>query len=186
MSIKLAALDCFLAAGYEATTIAQIRARSGASTGSIYHFFSGKPAFAAELFEEAIAGWQAAARNVPDPGSIRGQLTAPAYGLVEWGLQEPRQFRFFNEIRNLLPEHTELAGCNTLLTAHRARLQTAITGLSEQGHLRPLSWPVTEALLLGPALHFLEAVTADETTAPLDPATPEIFAGAAWNELHVR
>ncbi|HTO27428.1 MAG TPA: TetR family transcriptional regulator, partial [Devosia sp.] len=36
-----AALSAFLERGYAATSIADIRARSGASTGSIYHFFAG-------------------------------------------------------------------------------------------------------------------------------------------------
>ncbi len=41
-SILEAALDCFLEKGYIATTINDIREASGATTGSIYHFFDGK------------------------------------------------------------------------------------------------------------------------------------------------
>ena len=40
--ILTAALSCFLDKGFERTTLGDIRARSGASTGSIYHFFAGK------------------------------------------------------------------------------------------------------------------------------------------------
>ena len=56
-SILEAALGCFLEKGYIATTINDIREASGATTGSIYHFFDGKGALAMALLEDAIAGW---------------------------------------------------------------------------------------------------------------------------------
>ena len=58
-----AALASFLEKGYAATSIADIRARSGASTGSIYHFFSGKGALAEALLREAVAGWAGLSRR---------------------------------------------------------------------------------------------------------------------------
>ena len=56
-SILEAALGCFLEKGYIATTINDIREASGATTGSIYHFFDGKGALAMALLEDAMAGW---------------------------------------------------------------------------------------------------------------------------------
>ena len=56
-SILEAALSCFLEKGYIATTIYDIREASGATTGSIYHFFDGKGALAMALLEDAVAGW---------------------------------------------------------------------------------------------------------------------------------
>ena len=47
-----AALASFVARGYLATSISDIRAASGASTGSIYHFFAGKGALAEALLRE--------------------------------------------------------------------------------------------------------------------------------------
>ena len=61
-----AALACFLERGYLGTTIADIRRRSGATTGSIYHFFDGKGALAQALLTDAIVGWSAS------PVAIRG------------------------------------------------------------------------------------------------------------------
>ncbi len=54
-SILEAALGCFLEKGYIATTINDIREASGATTGSIYHFFDGKGALALALLEDAVA-----------------------------------------------------------------------------------------------------------------------------------
>src|SRR5690242_3163334 len=56
--ILLAALDCFSEQGYQQTTIEHIRARSGASTGSIYHHFDGKEALAGALYLHGLASYQ--------------------------------------------------------------------------------------------------------------------------------
>ena len=49
-----AALDCFTARGVEATSISDIRARCGASVGSIYHHFGSKEGIASELFIDGV------------------------------------------------------------------------------------------------------------------------------------
>lgn len=56
--ILSAALDCFTAAGVEATTIEDVRARSGASVGSIYHHFGSKEKLAGALNVEALRDYQ--------------------------------------------------------------------------------------------------------------------------------
>ena len=50
--ILQAALSCFSEQGFDATTVEQIRHRSGASTGSIYHHFKNKAHIAAALYLE--------------------------------------------------------------------------------------------------------------------------------------
>ena len=57
-TILAAALACFAEHGYEATTLGQIRERSGASVGSIYHLFASK---------EEIAGAVSVPFYDPDP-----------------------------------------------------------------------------------------------------------------------
>ena len=56
--ILLAALDCFVISGVEATTIEDIRARSGASVGSIYHHFGSKENLARALYVDELRGYQ--------------------------------------------------------------------------------------------------------------------------------
>ena len=53
-----AALDAFTENGYAATTIADVRARSGASVGSIYHHFADKEGIAAALYVECLRDYQ--------------------------------------------------------------------------------------------------------------------------------
>ncbi|HEY8491427.1 MAG TPA: TetR/AcrR family transcriptional regulator [Dehalococcoidia bacterium] len=57
--ILRAALECFVTRGFEATTIDDIRARSGASVGSIYHHFGSKEELAAALYLEGLRDYQA-------------------------------------------------------------------------------------------------------------------------------
>ncbi len=56
--ILQAALDCFVISGVEATTIEDIRARSGASVGSIYHHFGSKENLARALYMDELRDYQ--------------------------------------------------------------------------------------------------------------------------------
>jgi AcrR family transcriptional regulator len=53
-----AALEAFDEKGYAAATIEDVRVRSGASVGSIYHHFGGKEQLAAALYLRALASYQ--------------------------------------------------------------------------------------------------------------------------------
>ena len=53
-----AALDCFAEMGYVDTTMEDIRVRSGASNGSIYHHFKSKDQLAAAVYLEGIRDYQ--------------------------------------------------------------------------------------------------------------------------------
>jgi AcrR family transcriptional regulator len=55
----MAALECFTTRGFGATTIEDIRAKSGASVGSIYHHFGSKANLAAALYVEGLREYQA-------------------------------------------------------------------------------------------------------------------------------
>lgn len=55
-----AALNCFTAGGYEATTMADIRDAAGVSVGSLYHHYGGKDGLAAALLADGLRSYQAA------------------------------------------------------------------------------------------------------------------------------
>lgn len=171
------ALACFLEHGYAATSIADIRAASGASTGSIYHFFSGKPALALALVERAVAGWSAAAAEAfaPDVTPERA-IKASVAGLVTWGLAHPGEVRFIDEIRTLQSSDPALAGLLGAFDDGRDTGRALYDRWAAQGHVRPLPWPLAHALMLGPAYDFLRL--ARLLPAPADAA--ETLAEAAW------
>jgi AcrR family transcriptional regulator len=53
-----AALRCFTELGFSETTMEEIRKRSGASTGSIYHHYRSKEELAAAVYQEGLASYQ--------------------------------------------------------------------------------------------------------------------------------
>ena len=117
-SILDAALACFLEKGYTATTINDIREASGATTGSIYHFFDGKGALAMALLEDAVAGW--ADESTPSSETPEAVIKASAGGLVSWGLKNPELFRFMDEVRTLAVTAPEFAGIADTLSDGQA------------------------------------------------------------------
>ncbi len=176
-SILEAALGCFLEKGYTATTINDIREASGATTGSIYHFFDGKGALAMALLEDAVAGWSGeatAASEAPD-----AVIKASAGGLVSWGLKNPELFRFMDEIRTLAvtaPEFAEIA--DTLAEGQGSASQSYAKFLKAK-KVKDLPWPVAHSMMLGPAYNFLRLATTGRARVAAKRAV-EIFADAAW------
>ena len=53
-----ATLACFSESGFDQTTMEDIRRRSGASTGSLYHHFTNKEQLAAALYLEGLRNYQ--------------------------------------------------------------------------------------------------------------------------------
>jgi AcrR family transcriptional regulator len=174
-----AALTSFLERGYLATSIADIRRLSGASTGSVYHFFANKGALARALLEEAVRGWSAAASAAAEAADAETAVKASVSGLVRWGLANPSLVRFMDEIRTLSAQGDEFAEVRDLLAAGQAAAERRYRDWTARGEVRPLPWPIAYSLMLGPAYSFirLAAVGANADSAPA------LLAEAAWEAV---
>jgi AcrR family transcriptional regulator len=161
--ILQAALGCFLDKGFAATTIADIRGASGATTGSLYHFFPGKAAIAGALFQSAVNGWakatEAAAKRWEEP---QRSVRASVEGLVDWALAEPQLFRILDELRFLAgaPQIADALG------AGWAEAERAYQAQVERREVRPLPWPIARAAMLGPAYDYLRSASSGRATLP--------------------
>lgn len=174
-----AALTCFLEHGYRATSIAQIRQKSGASTGSIYHFFSGKGAIAEALFREAIAGWSVFA---PSPSSsAEERIKASVAGLVMWGLAHPDLSRLLDELRSLAPIDEELQDLRTFLASGHKVAAASVADMQATGEVQKLPFPIAHALMLGPAYSYLRSAT--PTSPEVAQRIAAVFAEAAWKSV---
>jgi AcrR family transcriptional regulator len=172
-----AALACFLERGYSATSIADIRKASGASTGSIYHFFDGKAALALALVERAVAGWRAAASGTENPDATPEQaIKASVAGLVTWGLAHPAELRFMDEIRTLQSADPAFAPLLAAFGQGRELGSKLYDRWAAEGHVRSLQWPLAHALMLGPAYDFLRLAG----VLPAPPGAAQLIAEAAW------
>ena len=84
-AILAAALTCFDELGWSATTIADIRERSGASTGSIYHHFGDKEGIAAALYAETLRSYrEALGERLDRTRTAKGLVRALVLHHIEW------------------------------------------------------------------------------------------------------
>ncbi len=176
-----AALACMLEKGYRATSIGEIRARSGASTGSIYHFFGGKAGLALALVERAVAGWSAAGQVALDPDAdMEAATRASIAGLVRWGTANRGLFRFFDEIRSLGASEPELAAIWERLEEGQLAARQRYAAALAAGLVRDLPWPVAHSLMVGPAYNYLRLVAGGH---PPDARAAAQLASAAWEAV---
>ena len=174
-----AALACFLAKGYLATSMSDIRQRSGASTGSIYHFFAGKAGLAEALLREAIAGWS---ERTALPGqSAEADIKASVRGLALWGLAHPDQARFLDELRGLAMIDPELGAIRALLTEGHAAAAARFAQMQSEGTVRDLPFEIAHSLMLGPVYSYLRQ--APPTAPDAAERIADLFADAAWQAV---
>lgn len=179
--ILKAAQTLFLAKGFAATTIADIRALSGATTGSIYHAFASKEAIAAALVRGAINDWSATTLARARGQDFKDLLTATVEGLIVWGTADRDSFRTMDELR-ALALHQE-GGTELGLVLHHGRdaARRSFEDAVKRGIVRDLPWPIASALMLGPAYEYLRQgdIVHD---LPIE-AICRCFADRAWAAL---
>lgn len=178
-----AALILILENGYSATTMEMVRRNSGASTGSIYHFFSGKADIGQTLLHEAIQGWQEETQAITgaDPTAER-LIKGAVLGLLRWGARNPRLFAFLDEVQSRRGFGTDFAVIDEELRKRNEEGAIQYAGWTQQGIVKPISWALAHALAIGPAYdylrrHALEAVLHEDDFKSL--------ADAAWDSLRL-
>lgn len=180
-AIIQAAQALFLERGYAGTTIADVRARSGASIGSIYHAFSGKEALAVAILHRSLTGWTDQTRNVVTDASAETLVRSSVAGLLTWGSTDPAAFRVMDLLRGAA--ETESAG-EIVSYLEEARLQSrdALVSQMEAGVLRTIPWQAAQALILGPAYEFLRVTQRFPSDDELE-TTMQLFGDAAWHAV---
>jgi AcrR family transcriptional regulator len=178
-----AALELFSSRGYEATTIEDIRAASGASTGSIYHHFGNKEGLAAAIFVEGLADFQEqliALYETEADAEVGVRAVVRLY--LSWAAKNQSLARFLLTARP--PEvrvaaTPELEALNQRFFAASAQWQRAQI---EAGRLRPVPPDAFRAIVIGPAEAFARRWLARRTKLSIAAATDEL-AEAAWRAL---
>lgn len=182
-AILAAALECFAERGYAATGMADIRRRSGASIGSIYHHFGGKEEIAAALYVDAMRHYQQGAAAVlePRPGAEEG-VRALVHHHLEWVAEDPRRAQWLLGSR---PPEVAEATRDPLRRLNR-RFFAVVRGWLEPHvgarRIRRLPFDVTHAVLLGPSQELARIWLAGRTEIDLEEAAGAL-ADAAWNAL---
>ena len=183
-AILRAALEVFLAAGLEGASIEEIRRRSGASIGSIYHHFSSKEGIAAVLYVEALRDYQEGALAALEAArsAHQGVKTLVRHHLA-WVASHPDQARYLLMGRD---PRVVLASERPLRELNRAffeRVMDWVRPRVRRGELRAVSPEIVlAALWIGPSQELSRHWLAGLLDEPLETAAPAL-AEAAWNAL---
>ncbi len=174
------ALACFLADGYEQTTIAQIRKRSGTSNGALFHHFPSKEAIAGALHVAAIASfqeglWELVSRK---PRSLPAAVRAVLEHQLTWTERNADLARFIYARGHLdwdTAAGAELAARNRDLAA---AFRQWMTPLVVSGEIRPRPMLLTTAIVSGPAHAIAQRWLAGHLDRPLTSFLDELTIAA--------
>jgi AcrR family transcriptional regulator len=140
-----AALESFTATGE--TAIADVRRRSGASVGSIYHHFGGKDGIAAALYVETLRRYQdGVLRALRRADSAEDGIEALVRHHLRWVGRNPGRASFLLRGGTL----REAAG-EELGELNRALSAAVEEWVGQRPEIRPLPLGVFYATVIGPA-----------------------------------
>ena len=176
-----AALHCFLERGVDATTIADVRARSMASTGSIYHHFKDKDGLVAGVLQHIIGRYQAslqeALTEMDDPKML---IMGIVLHFTEWASQNSSAVKLLSELRGSsivqrMNGRADLAK-ESLLNPALVDLEKA----ADDGAVMKLAAPLYEAVILGPVFDISDHWQASNPHAAKE---ADLLAKCAWQAL---
>jgi AcrR family transcriptional regulator len=176
-----AALACFIESGYEQTTIARIRERSGVSNGALFHYFASKEAIADALHVDAIASfqqglWDVLARR---PRSLRAAVRGSISHQLRWIEANEDRARFLYERGHLdwdSPAGAQLVELNrNLAQAYRDWMAPLVDG----GQIRPMSMLMITAIVTGPVHAIARRWLAGQLGSPLRAYLDELVDAAS-------
>ena len=181
--ILAAALRCYARRGVLATTIEDVRAESGASVGSLYHWFGGKRAIAAAVYADGLARYQSAfldelASHVEPEAGVKAIVGFH----LDWCIANPDLARFLAAPRD---DRLTDASRDAVTALNREFFAAARSWLAthvDAGAIRETDLEVTHALWLGPAQEYLRHWLS-RGSSPLPPRARRALADAAWAAL---
>jgi AcrR family transcriptional regulator len=182
-AILAAALECFTQDGFAATTIEDIRERSGASIGSIYHHFGGKEALAAELYVEGLRGYQdGLLRALERHQDAEAGIHALVRHHLRWVQRNPHLAQFLaNRRETELRAATELR-VRALNRVFMPRVAAWVERQVHAGALRALPFDLWEPVLLGPSQELARLWLAGRTRITLRGAERDL-AETTWRAV---
>jgi AcrR family transcriptional regulator len=179
------ALACFSESGYEQTTIARIRERSGVSNGALFHHFPTKEAIADALYVDALASFQEGLWDLLGhrPATLRAAVAGTISHQLRWIQANEDRARFLYARGHLdwdSPAGARLEELNrTLAAAYRDWMAPLV----ETGQIRPMSMLMLTAIVTGPAHAIARRWLAGQLGSSLHDSYCEELADAACAAL---
>jgi len=183
--ILSSALRCFKEQGVESTTIADIRAHSGISVGSIYHHFGNKDGIVAALFLSGVedhSGIQEQALTEAKTAEEGVKAVVSCY--INWIHENPDLARFIFRYRSLVENSSLAEQSEHQRRAHIKRLRAWFMPYIERNEIQRLSFEVYHSLIIGPSQVFALRWLAGKTRSALIEHR-DLYTEAAWQAIRV-
>jgi AcrR family transcriptional regulator len=181
--ILLAALQCFSEAGIEATSIEMIRARCGASIGSIYHHHGSKEGIVAALFMQAMDDQSARLlQRLQQAPDLRSGLRELVLNYVDWVARHKEWARFAYAARAMVAAGPQAAALQERNRRFYGEVAAWLQAHGAAEGLRPLPPELVLPLIVGPAESYCRAWIAGRAKASPAKYRDEL-ADAAWRAV---
>jgi len=175
-----AALTCFSETGIAGTTIEDIRERSGASTGSIYHHFGNKEGIAAALYLHGKVLYWTGVFNVLDKAASAEELVR---GVVchhlDWTETNPDWARYLLYMRRDAAIKEAKAELRNTTAEALSRVGTIVRPYIERGDIAHYPKELYIPLIIGPSQEIIRhwlAGRSNQTPSQVK----DVLADAAW------
>lgn len=177
------ALACFIEHGFAAANMEDIRKRSCASTGSIYHHFKNKKQLAAAVYLEGIRDYQQGlVKTLEENEHAREGIFAVISYHMKWVENNPQWSRYLFQER-----HADFMGNSE--EEFNSLNETFILGISrwiekqiKAGSIRKLPMDLYMAVLMGPSQEYTRLYIYGLPCTSLGDAASKL-AQSAWRAL---
>ncbi|MFI7530244.1 TetR/AcrR family transcriptional regulator [Nocardia salmonicida] len=164
-----AALECFIEEGYERTSIARIRERSGVSNGALFHHFPTKDSIAGTLYLDAITEIQDGYRQVLEkyPATVARGIDGLIRHQLSWVDTHPDRARFLYA-QGRLDQGTEAGSRLRAMNEDvDATFRKWLAPFLARGEVHDLPTAVVVAIVNGPAHSIAQQWLADQLPGPI-------------------
>lgn len=179
--ILSSALECFNESGVPATSIGAICSRSGASVGSVYHFFGSKDGIAAALYAEGLnSNLDHLERALETVTGAEQGIRAIVESLVQW-IAAHRDWARFIYVASLgwCADDDTTAAVNA---RYAAVIGTYFKPYLEAAELRELPRECWSSLVVGPVHDYARRWLSGQVPVDITHHA-DVFASAAWNAV---
>ena len=178
-----AALALFLETGVEAASIEDVRRRSGASVGSLYHRFGSKEGIAAAVYLDALADYQREfVATLARARGASGGVKAAVRMHLRWVRQNPDRARFLFAVAGADVRRAARPELRELNDSFFAYVEAWLGPHVDAREIRSASMDVVYALWLGPSQELARLWLARGGHGTLRGETT-LLADAAWRSL---
>jgi AcrR family transcriptional regulator len=180
-----AALEVFLESGVDAASVEEVRTRSGASVGSLYHRFGSKEGIAAAVYVDALRDYQAEFVAALDRARVASDgVRAVVRTHMRWVRGNPDRAQFLFAVAGADVRRAASAELRDLNDPFFVGIETWLRRHVEAGEIRAASFDVVYALWLGPSQELARLWLARGRRGSLRTETAQL-ADAAWRALRV-